>query len=162
MNKETIIKKLALSPHPEGGWYREFYKNNAVGKFKTNEKVASTQIYYLMSTDSFSHLHRLTSSEIWNFHFGSSVNIHFLDIGRVNTHKLGLDLNKNELPCIICPEDTWFAAEPIANSDFDFSLVSCNVSPGFEFDDFSMGYYDDLTKLYPEQNEFIEKFAFRR
>jgi predicted cupin superfamily sugar epimerase len=132
----SLVEDLKLLPHPEGGFYREMYRSptivNADGLV---QKSAYTSIYYLLSGNDFSSWHRIKSDETWYFHSGCDVIIYsFSENKALQTIQLGLDAK-----CLqaTIPANTWFAAKPM--DETSFSLVSCAVGPGFEFNDFEIG-----------------------
>src|ERR1043166_8419187 len=135
MNAQQVIRKLKLTPHPEGEFYRETYRSDyiIVSEKKENRNV-STAIYYLLEDDDKSHFHRIQSDELWFFHLGKPLEIIFIEYGQLITIVIGNDIQKDEFPQVRIPANTWFAAQ-VKNAK-GFSLVSCTVSPGFDFADF--------------------------
>jgi predicted cupin superfamily sugar epimerase len=133
----SIIEALNLLPHPEGGFYKETHRSNIAirSSLHAREKSAYTAIYYLLGGKDFSSWHRIQSDETWFFHSGCDVSIYFFD-----DHKLlkimPLGMASKNLQFTI-PANTWFAAKP--KDEASFSLVSCAVGPGFEFNDFEIG-----------------------
>jgi predicted cupin superfamily sugar epimerase len=150
----TITATLHLDPHPEGGFYKEMYRSEiAVNDLRGfGNKSAYTSIYYLLSGKDFSAWHRIKSDETWYFHLGCDLLIYFFDENKLlNTIQLGLT-SKNLQATI--PAKTWFAAKPL--NENAFSLVSCAVAPGFEFDDFEIAGRDDLSKQFGTSAESIQ------
>jgi len=140
----TIINTLNLEPHPEGGFYKEMYRSETKVKdlIGSSNKSALTSIYYLLAGKDFSAWHRIQSDETWYFHLGCDVLIYFFDENKLlRTKQIGMT-SKNLQATI--PAHTWFAAKPL--SENDFSLVSCAVAPGFEFDAFEIAKREELTK----------------
>ncbi|GKX31006.1 cupin [Vallitalea longa] len=147
---EYFIDKLELIPHVEGGYYRELYKNTK----QTSDRSLSTTIYYLLKSGQVSKFHKLTSDEIWFYHYGAPLTIHMITSnGEYCNSILGLDIEKNQQPQIIVPAGTIFGAE-ITDND-TFGLVSCMVSPGFDFNDFHMYTSDELIEEYPMHENII-------
>lgn len=130
MTADEIIAKLDLSPHPEGGWYRQTWSGAEV------PRPAGTCIYYLLKPGEESRWHRVDATEIWHFYAGSALtlSISATDDGPAVDHLLGPDLAKGECPQIIVPEGEWQAAR----SGTGWSLVGCTVSPGFLFEGFEL------------------------
>ncbi|MBC7391663.1 MAG: cupin domain-containing protein [Opitutaceae bacterium] len=164
MTAEYWIEKLNLSPHPEGGFYRETYRSldllpeNTIDRFPSDRNIA-TAIYFLLPSGKFSAFHRIFSDELWFFHAGTTLLIHSLDrINGLQTHRLGLDLDKGEQPQITIPARYWFGAQ-VENSN-SYALVSCTVAPGFDFLDFEMGKREKLSEEYPENKELIKKLTY--
>ena len=143
------INHLQLHPHPEGGFYKEVFRSEAEVMRPPSllSKRACTSIYYLLEGADFSGFHRISSDEIWYFHKGSPLLIHVIDEdGEHVANELSDEATGNL--SVVVKAGLWFAAEiPSKNG---FTLVSCAVAPGFEFDEFEMGGKDRLTTLYPQ------------
>src|ERR1017187_5322450 len=139
------IGHLNLIPHPEGGYYKEVFRSKLEILRNTSAvlKVACTSIYYLLEGSDFSGFHRLTSDELWYYHKGEPVLIYELNSdGMLLTHELS-DQDGGHLSIAI-ETGSWFAAAiPSGNG---FSLVSCVVAPGFNFDEFEMAKKEDLNR----------------
>jgi uncharacterized protein len=129
MRANEIIKQLDLQPHPEGGWYRQTWQAENQGR------ATGTCIYFLLSDGESSRWHRVDATEIWLFHAGAPLLLSLspTDAGPAQDHLLGPDLSKGA-PQIIVPEGVWQAAR----STGEYTLVSCTVSPGFQFDGFEL------------------------
>lgn len=131
MTADDIIKALNLTPHPEGGYYRQTWQADiSVGR------AAGTCIYFLLTKDQSSHWHRVDSTEIWHFYAGSPIILRLSDTdqGPPTEHVLGPNLITGQSPQIIVPVQHWQSAK----CQGDWSLVGCTVSPGFEFDGFHL------------------------
>jgi uncharacterized protein len=126
-----IIETLAMSRHPEGGWYKETFRDAAGG-----ERGHSTAIYYLLERGERSHWHKVKDAvEVWHFHAGGPLKLSLSRDGvTVETHVLGADLAKGERPQVVVPAGWWQSAEPMGA----FTLVGCTVAPGFVFSSFEM------------------------
>ncbi len=152
MNKEAWIKKLALEPHVEGGWFRETYQSDD----KINDNSICTSIYFLLDENNFSAYHRLTSDEIWYYHEGNPLHISMIDpSGEIKDVVLGSDIDKGEQLFYVVPKGYIFASYV----DQGFSIVSCVVSPGFTYDDFKLFKRDELLKAYPKHKDMIIKLT---
>ena len=158
------IDKLNLKKHPEGGYFREIYRSNEfINKKNLPDRYSSfrsfsTSIYFLLKSSEFSAFHRLKSDEIWHFYSGSPIKIFMIFRGgEFRQYILGNDAEKNEVFQALMPKGCWFAAKVIkANS---YSLMGCTVSPGFDFDDFEMGKYEKLSKLFPQHSQLIKQLT---
>lgn len=151
---EEIIAALEMKPLPlEGGYYRETYRS--VEKLDgSGEKRLATAIYYLLTTDTASALHRLPSDEIWHFYLGDCVEMLLLaPDGTGKIALLGGGLEAGERPQILVPAGTWQGAR--VSTGGRFALMGTTVSPGFEFGDYDAGNPMALTELYPEFAERI-------
>lgn len=149
------IRRLELTPHPEGGYYREIYRSP--GRF--GARSFSTAIYYLLEAGDFSAFHSLTSDEIWHHYAGSALELYLLGPGgSVVTALLGNNPAEGASPCVVIPAGTIFAAEPSSGAG-GFSLVGCTVSPGFEFADFTLRSRRELLERFPSQAALIRRLT---
>ena len=130
MTADEIIKQLNLAPHPEGGFYRQTWKAENAGR------PTATCIYFLLSAGGSSHWHRVDAAEIWLYHAGAPLilSLSETDEGPAQDHVLGPDLTSGAAPQCIVPADHWQAARTTG----DWTLVSCIVSPGFDFAGFTL------------------------
>ena len=157
MIPSKLIQQLHLKPHPEGGFYKETYRGDTKMRLENGtERNSSTAIYYLLTNEDKSHFHKVLSDEIWLFHQGESITIFEIDEkGVLLKHLLGNDFEKGESPQIVIPKGRWFAAQ--IESKSGYSLVSCIVAPGFEFEDFILADRQELLCHYPEYKDiFVE------
>ncbi len=159
MTAETIIKELDLKQHPEGGFYRETYRSSERIKLSAGKtRHTATAIYYLLNEGDKSHFHRVGADEIWLFHQGEPLEILMItDDGNIETKILGDRLELNQEPQITIPANTWFAAH--IKEKKGFTLVSCVVAPGFEFDDFELANKQKLMKSFPKIKNEIGEFS---
>ncbi|MEM6563936.1 MAG: cupin domain-containing protein [Pseudomonadota bacterium] len=129
MTGQDIINALGLIPHPEGGHYRETWAAQNEGR------ATGTCIYFLLAAGEQSHWHRVDATEIWLYHAGAPLilSLSETDEGPATENTLGPDL-KTARPQIIVPENHWQAAHTTG----EYTLVSCTVSPGFQFDGFTL------------------------
>jgi predicted cupin superfamily sugar epimerase len=127
-----IIAQLELRPHPEGGHYRETFRDS---RTDANGRALSTAIYFLLARGEPSHWHRIDATEIWHYYAGSALILQIAhDGGAPHTVRLGPDIAAGERPQGIVPARAWQSAE----STGDWTLVGCTVSPGFEFAGFEI------------------------
>jgi uncharacterized protein len=158
MNAAYWIQKLKLQPHPEGGYYRETFRSatKIMRAGSPEVRQACTSIYYLLEGKDFSGFHRITSDELWYFHKGEPLLIHIIDAtGILITHELS-DQSGGDLSVAV-PGGNWFAAEIKTASSF--TLVSCNVAPGFEFTEFEMAVKETLLATFPQHSEVIKRLC---
>ncbi|MEL7462641.1 MAG: cupin domain-containing protein [Pseudomonadota bacterium] len=126
-----IIETLGLEPHPEGGWYRETWRAEAA----EGERAVGTAIYYLLEAEQFSHWHRVDAAEVWLWHAGAPLALTLSPDGHDAEAKiLGPELAQGQRPQVVIPPNWWQTAASLGR----FTLVSCTVSPGFEFSGFEM------------------------
>lgn len=135
---KSIISQLELEKHPEGGYFKETYRSGEITDTAQGKRNISTAIYYLLDSESISHLHRIKSDEMWHFYIGSPLRLVILNekTGAFREIILSNDLENNSTLQFVVPAGVWMAAEVIDKSSF--SLVGCTVSPGFDFRDFEM------------------------
>lgn len=159
-NAAYYINKLELVPHPEGGYYKEVYRDLGVypphQSFR-GERNYSTSIYYLLEANDHSCFHSIKSDETWHHYDGGCVLIHFFEEGQLITKKLGKNLDNGEVPQITIPKNHWFAAEP--DEACDFALMGCTVAPGFDFKDFQMATEEDLTEFLLHHTDIINRLT---
>jgi uncharacterized protein len=126
-----IIARLALQPHPEGGHYRETFRDSGTD---ADGRARSTAIFFLLARGERSHWHRIDAVEIWHYYAGSALTLHIADDCDKHSVMLGADLAAGEVPQAIVPAQAWQAAE----STGDWTLVGCTVAPGFDFATFEL------------------------
>jgi len=127
-----IIARLELKPHPEGGYYRETFRDKHTD---VNGRAFSTAIYFLLKGGEPSHWHRIDATEIWHYYTGSALVLQIAHDGCApHTVRLGADVAAGERPQAIVPAHAWQAAETTG----DWTLVGCTVAPGFEFAKFEL------------------------
>lgn len=131
MDPQDIIRILGMQPHPEGGWYKETFRDPAGAG-----RGHSTAIYYLLQAGERSHWHRVRdAAEVWHYHAGDPLRLRIsLDGVELDTVMLGPDILKGERPQAIVPAGAWQAAETLGA----YTLVGCTVAPGFDFAAFEM------------------------
>lgn len=129
---DRIIARLGLSPHPEGGWYRQTWQAEA----PDGERSTATCIHFLLKAGERSHWHRVDADEVWLYHAGAPIELRIAPdaAGPAAAHRLGPDLQAGQAPQIVVPAHHWQAARSLG----DWTLVSCVVSPGFRFDGFEL------------------------
>jgi len=154
----TWIDRLGLAPHPEGGYFREVYRSGFRLDGSDRSRSVATSIYYLLESGEVSHLHRIRSDEVWNFHTGCGLAIHVFGSGeRYVVLPLGTDIEAGELPQRVVPAGCWFGATTAGPGEF--SLVGCTVAPGFEFRDFELADRASLVQKFPTQRAIIESLT---
>ena len=154
-----LIDALSLSPHPEGGFFREVFRSAlpVAHPSGAGTRPAGTAIYYLLPAGAFSALHRVTSDEIWHHYEGDPVELHTLDEAGTHTASLlGRDLHGGERPLQVVRAGLYQAARPRGER---FALLGCTVSPGFDFADFEMPPCAELLRRFPGQREIIERLT---
>lgn len=159
-----IIKHLQLTPHPEGGWFREVYRSKesisaeSLPERYTEKHNFSTSIYFLLEANDFSAFHRIKSDETWHFYAGSTVKLYIINEGGFLIEVLlGNNYANGELFQYTITANCWFAAE--IDNQSDFALVGCTVAPGFDFTDFELAGRESLCHVFPHHQALIENFT---
>lgn len=136
---DELVRRLRLAPHPEGGWFRELYRDAAV-----------TTIYYAMEPRGLSPLHRLrTRSELWHFYSGAAVDLHTIvdaaddPVGDGRHDVARLDA---ESPLAVVPPGVWQSARVLGDEP---ALLGCTVAPAFDFSDWQMPPRAELLRRFP-------------
>ena len=129
---KTLIERLSLQPHPEGGWYAETHRDVAAD----GGRGCLTQIYYLLEAGQRSRWHRVTdATEVWHHYAGGPLELLLSEDGQaVTRHLLGTDFEAGERPQLTIAPNVWQSARPLG----DWSLCGCTVAPAFEFSGFEM------------------------
>jgi uncharacterized protein len=122
---DRLIALLGLAPHPEGGHFRETFRDTGGGS-----RSHSTAIYFLLKAEEVSHWHRVDAAEVWHFYRGAPLE---LRIGR-ESYVLGPDIDEAQAPQIVVPANVWQSARSLG----DYTLVGCTVAPGFDFAHFEL------------------------
>jgi predicted cupin superfamily sugar epimerase len=126
-----IIARLELKPHPEGGHFRETFRDAHVD---AGGRSASTAIYFLLARGERSHRHRIDAVEVWHYYAGSALLLEIADGSGSRAIRLGPDIAAGEVPQAVVPTQAWQAA----TSCGDWTLVGCTVAPGFDFAKFEL------------------------
>ncbi|MBN8919065.1 MAG: cupin domain-containing protein [Rhizobiales bacterium] len=130
LTAEAVIALLELQPHPEGGFFRETFREKAAD----GGRGASTAIYFLLRAGERSHWHKVDASEIWHWHAGAPLKLRIADAGGKRDVMLGPDLAAGERPQGVVPPFAWQAAESLGA----WTLVGCTVAPAFDFSGFEL------------------------
>lgn len=121
---DRLVELLDLKPHPEGGWFRETWREDNAGR------ANSTAIYFLLKKGEASRWHRVDAAEAWHFYKGAPLE---LRIGK-DIYILGNSIDEAQAPQVVVPPNAWQAARTLG----EYTLVGCTVAPGFEFSKFEI------------------------
>jgi hypothetical protein len=152
---QRLIDELALSAHPEGGYYREIFRSaSRVVDRLGRERSALTVIYFLLTAGAHSSWHRLASDETWHFACGSPLQVELLS--EQGAHEV----------CRLAAGGPWAATIPAGAAfaarvaeEGDYSLVTCCVAPGFEFADFTLLDAEALIDAFPRHAAAIRRYS---
>jgi hypothetical protein len=125
-----MIRALDLAPHPEGGHYRETFRDPR----QIDGRAASTAILFLLARGERSHWHRIDAVEIWHYYAGAPLNLSVVDGVKAEIFRLGADVQADEVPQVTVPARAWQAAV----SAGDWTLCGWTVAPGFSFEGFEL------------------------
>lgn len=159
LSVDQIKSLLKLKPHPkEGGYFVETYRSEELlqslpARYKGARSLA-TAIYFLLTPETFSTLHRLQSDEIFHFYAGDPVQmLQLLPDGTGRVLMLGADVLSGMHPQVVVPRGVWQAARLVPGGKY--ALMGATVSPGFDYDDYESGNREALVKAYPKFRDLI-------
>jgi predicted cupin superfamily sugar epimerase len=164
---EEIIKALALEPHPiEGGFFRETYRSRETisGAALPPEyprdatRSLATSIYYLLTPQTFSEMHRLPTEEIFHIYKGGPVRmLQLLADGSGREVLLGNNVLAGHQPQVIVPAGVWQGS--LLEPGVEFALLGATVTPGFDYADYERGRRADLLSRYPAYGDLITRLT---
>jgi predicted cupin superfamily sugar epimerase len=133
LSAAEVIRLLDLRPHPEGGHFRETFRDQLT---VNGGRAASTVIYFLLGRGERSRWHRIDTVEVWLYHTGAPLALEIVasEASPVERLTLGPDLVSGARPQAIVPAHAWQSAQSLG----DWTLASCTVAPGFEFRGFEV------------------------
>ena len=135
LSAAEVIRQLELKPHPEGGHFRETFRDP---RTVDGERTASTAIYFLLARGERSHWHRIDAVEVWHWYAGAALALSIANGGKIKTHELGPGLSAGAHPQLIVPANAWQMAKSLG----DWTLCGCTVAPGFVFKSFELAPMD--------------------
>lgn len=158
-DKSIWIDHYEMEGHEEGGFFYQVLKSDQRIQLEGQpERALYTSIYFLLTSSHPSRFHRLTADEVWYYHYGSPLTVHMITAdGQYETITLGTDVEKGQVLQAVVPKETIFGST-VEDTD-SYSLVSCMVSPGFEYDDFELFKRSELLAQYPEYTEIIHRLT---
>lgn len=128
---DKLIALLELKEHPEGGHYRETFRDRS----GTNGRALSTAIYFLLRKGEISHRHRIDAAEVWHWYKGAPLELEVSEgAHKARVHVLGNDFARGEESQVVVPARAWQSARSLG----EYSLVGCTVAPGFDFGHFEL------------------------
>lgn len=165
LSAQKVIESLGLQPHPEeGGFFIETHRDSEMLDHANlperydGDRCQATAIYYLLTPETYSHMHKLISDEFFHFYAGDPcemVQLHPDGTGEVI--QFGNDILSGQRPQIRVPKNSWQGMRLLPGGEF--ALMGCTVSPGFEFVDYSHGSREELVKQWPDFEEFITRLT---
>lgn len=131
LDAQAVREALGLAPHPEGGAYREIWRDAPDG----GKRGAATSIFFLLAADESSHWHRVDAAELWIWQAGAPLALELSATkGQIETISLGPDLGAGQKLQAVVPAGAWQAAKSLGA----WTLVCCVVAPAFEFSGFEL------------------------
>jgi uncharacterized protein len=158
-----VAEALGLEPHREGGFFRETYRSPITVETNLGMRSLATAIVYLLPGSDPSRFHRLRSDEIWFFHAGSRAEMVTLPRGAGGERRPPSTILGREHPQVVVPAGTWLGVRVAAGQALgraagggpDWTLASCVVMPGFEYEDFELADREMLLPEFPEEADII-------
>jgi len=164
MTAEDVIELLRLQSHPvEGGYFRETYRSGEtlpaiVLPRQRGDRSISTAIYYLLTPNTVSALHRLPGDEVFHFYLGDPVRmLQLWPDGSTQTLTLGTDLKSGQVPQLVVPGGVWQGSVLVDGGKF--ALLGATMAPGFDYADYTSGNRRELTSKYPEAAALIARLT---
>lgn len=165
LTADAVIELLGLRPlEGEGGYYAETYRSSyefdaavLAGRYG-GARTAKTAIYFLVTPEAFSALHRLPGDEIYHFYLGDPLDLCLIHPdGETETIRLGSDLLAGQRPQAMAPGGAWQGSALAPGGSW--ALIGTTMTPGFHFEDFELGDRADLIARYPHATEIIERLT---
>ena len=152
---QELIETLRLQPHPEGGYYAEIYRAPQSIDTANGKRHLLTSIYFLLTSKNISRFHQIKSDEIWFYHEGSPLTVHVLSENGYEKLLVGPATGIGHLPQQMVPAGVIFGST--VDEPESYSLVSCVVAPGFDFQDFKLFDEVELLELFPAEKAMIRR-----
>ncbi len=159
-----IIEALGLQSHPiEGGYFRETYRSAGsilaaglpVGYRTDSARSFGTAIYYLLTADTFSEMHRLPTEEVFHLYLGGPVRmLKLFPDGDGREVLIGSDILAGQQPQVIVPPGVWQGSR--LEPGVEFVLLGATMAPGFDYADYEQGRRAELMERYPRYAAIIQ------
>lgn len=154
MYAKDWIQHLALTPHPEGGYYRQTILSSDAMDGRPNY----SSIYFLLEDTNISHFHQIDADEIWYYHAGATLTLHMIHSDHTyETVRVGPNVDQGDVLQYVVPKNTIFASS--IETPHAFAVVGCMVQPAFQFDTFKLYTQQELLQKYPEHEAVIRRYA---
>lgn len=154
---QELVEQLQLKPHPEGGYYAETYRSDLNVPTDHGRRSLMTCIYFLLTSENSSKFHQIKSDEMWFFHEGSPLTVHVLSDKGYEKLLVGPSDQQGNLPYQLVKSGVIFGSTVDLRDSY--SLVSCAVAPGFDFEDFRLVPKEELLEKWPEEADIIHRLT---
>ncbi|ERM82859.1 hypothetical protein P872_05270 [Rhodonellum psychrophilum GCM71 = DSM 17998] len=154
---QELIETLGLQPHPEGGYFAETYRAPQWINTENGNRSLATSIFFLLTSENISRFHQIKSDELWFYHEGSPLTVHVLSENGYKKLLVGPASGSGHFPQQMVPSGVIFGST--VDEPDSYSLVSCVVAPGFDFQDFKMFGEAALLELFPEEKAIIARMS---
>lgn len=169
LSAAAVIKLLALAPLPrEGGYFARTYlavektPRAALPPRYEGDRAWGSAIYYLITHDSYSTLHKLTTDEIFHFYLGDPVEmLQLRPDGTGEVIIIGTDLARGQRPQVVVPHGVWQGSRLMPGGRFGFALLGTTMAPGYDDTDYTHGRQDELLAAYPDFHAQIVELTRR-
>ncbi len=165
MTAKQLITRLGLKPlKREGGYYFETFRSgeklaapNLPERYGT-DRCLSTAIYYLLTSETRSEIHRVFSDEVFHFYLGDPVQmLHLNPNGSSNIFFLGNNITSGQRPQVVVPAEVWQGCKLVEGGEF--ALMGTTVAPGYEPADYEHGNRNELIKMFPQHEKIINELT---
>jgi len=161
LTAQEIIERLQLEPlEGEGGYFRETYRSkltipsDVLPPFFDGDRRITTAIFYLLTPETFSAMHRLPGDEVYHFYLGDTVEmLHLHPDGTGEVIRIGNDIVTGMRPQVLVPGGSWQGSRLVSGGSF--ALMGTTMAPGFESSDYIAGRRAELVARYPDYAELI-------
>lgn len=160
MEADEIIKLLNLRRHPEGGFFKETYRSDeCIPQSVLPARYGAarsfyTCIYYMLTAETFSCIHKVASDEIFHFYAGDAIEmLQLFADGSTRSFKIGSNLTAGEVPQVLIPRGVWQGSR--LSPGGKFALIGATVAPGFDYADYEEASRAQLLSAYPSERELI-------
>ena len=160
-----LVEHLGLDGHIEGGFFRRTYASDyTLLTADDRERLSLSSIFYLLAAESpIGHFHLNQSDIVHYFHLGDPITYYLLHpTGKLETTVMGSDVRNGQVLQLTVPGGVWKASEIPANGSHGFGLISEAVTPGFEYDDMTLGYRDLLMERFPQHEALVKRLSHAR
>ena len=157
-----LVEHLGLDGHVEGGFFRRTYASDYTLLTEDDrERLTLSSIFYLLAAESpIGHFHLNQSDIVHYFHLGDPITYYLLNpTGELETTVMGSDVRRGQVLQLTVPGGVWKASEIPSNGSHGFGLISEAVTPGFEYDDMTLGYRDVLVAQFPQHDTLVKRLS---